>query len=172
MQVLLDILEWSTQLPDWERDALRRVVTQHEVTDTGIDELLSLLKTTKRAQPPDETQPPAKPFSAADIPARPDEASPMRLESLHDLENVNALAPAQCLSFEEIGLTVIYGENASGKSGYARVLKRACRARGEEPVLTDVTQEASEPPRAIFDIRRGEHERTVTWEEERPTANE
>jgi len=33
------------------------------------------------------------------------------------------------LSFEPTGITVIYGDNGVGKSGYARILKRACRAR-------------------------------------------
>jgi hypothetical protein len=33
------------------------------------------------------------------------------------------------LAFESKGLTVIYGDNGADKSGYARILKRACRAR-------------------------------------------
>lgn len=28
-------------------------------------------------------------------------------------------------------MTVIYGDNGSGKSGYSRVLKRACRTRDQ-----------------------------------------
>jgi len=43
--------------------------------------------------------------------------------------HVNAIAENQRLSFGSNGLTVIYGDNGSGKSGYSRVLKRACRAR-------------------------------------------
>jgi energy-coupling factor transporter ATP-binding protein EcfA2 len=46
-----------------------------------------------------------------------------------DVKNVNALAPGQPLSFAPNGLTVIYGDNASGKSGYVRILKKVCRAR-------------------------------------------
>ncbi len=38
-------------------------------------------------------------------------------------------------SLPAAGMTVIYGGNASGKSGYARVMKRACRARDQtEPI--------------------------------------
>ena len=36
------------------------------------------------------------------------------------------------------GLTVVYGDNAAGKSGYTRILKSACRARGMEDILGNV----------------------------------
>jgi len=35
-------------------------------------------------------------------------------------------------------LTVVYGDNAAGKSGYTRILKSACRARGDEDILGNV----------------------------------
>jgi hypothetical protein len=54
---------------------------------------------------------------------------------------VNNLAPAQTLTFAPSGITVIYGDNAAGKSGYARILKRACRARHSEVILANVYDE-------------------------------
>lgn len=42
----------------------------------------------------------------------------------------NALLPDQSLEIRTGGLTVVYGENGTGKSGYVRVLKQVCRARG------------------------------------------
>ncbi len=45
--------------------------------------------------------------------------------------HVNAIAENQHLPFRASGMTVIYGDNGSGKSGYSRVLKRACRARDQ-----------------------------------------
>jgi len=45
---------------------------------------------------------------------------------------VNALAAGQSLTFGESGMTIVYGENGSGKSGYVRILKSACRARLEK----------------------------------------
>ena len=32
-------------------------------------------------------------------------------------------------------MTIVYGDNGTGKSGYARVLKKTCRARGAPPVI-------------------------------------
>lgn len=50
---------------------------------------------------------------------------------------VNQLAAAQELAFEPDGLTVIYGQNGAGKSGYARILKRACRSRHAGEIMPD-----------------------------------
>lgn len=47
------------------------------------------------------------------------------------------MAENQKLQFSP-NLTVIYGDNASGKSGYTRILKSACKARGHEDILGNV----------------------------------
>ena len=59
------------------------------------------------------------------------------LESLTHHGGVNALAKDQTIEFGP-HLTVVYGANAAGKSGYTRILKRACRARGAEEILGNV----------------------------------
>ena len=45
------------------------------------------------------------------------------------ISGVNHLAARQNLTFSATGLTIVYGANGSGKSGYARILKRICRTR-------------------------------------------
>jgi predicted ATPase len=47
------------------------------------------------------------------------------------------------LTFEEAGLTIIFGDNGTGKSGYARLLKRITRARHQEEILSDVIGSAT-----------------------------
>ena len=50
--------------------------------------------------------------------------------------NVNRIPSDQTLPFGQApGLTVVYGDNGSGKSGYARVIKKACRSRGAPPTI-------------------------------------
>lgn len=53
----------------------------------------------------------------------------MRLTAIRDRVNVNALAKNPPLNFAAAGITVIYGDNGSGKTGYGRLLRLACRAR-------------------------------------------
>ncbi|MCK4821094.1 hypothetical protein KA005_35345, partial [bacterium] len=50
------------------------------------------------------------------------ETADLTLHSLSDVKGVNKLAEEQTLEFGN-NITVIYGENASGKSGYSRILK-------------------------------------------------
>ena len=64
------------------------------------------------------------------------------LTSIFHHRGVNALAEGQTLSFGA-NLTVVYGDNAAGKTGYIRILKTACRARGNEQILGNVTSNAS-----------------------------
>ena len=53
------------------------------------------------------------------------------------MEGVNALRPGQQLKIGK-QLTVVYGDNGSGKSGYTRILKRACSSKQPEPILGNV----------------------------------
>jgi hypothetical protein len=88
---------------------------------------------------------------------------PVRLLGLEGLCNVNALADGQHLALAENGLTINYGDNGAGKSGYTRVIKHDARSARREPVLGNVGSDlaSSPPPRARVRLRRGEVERTI-----------
>jgi AAA domain len=79
----------------------------------------------------------------------------VQIAAIKNLRNVNALAEDQRLPINPSGLTVIYGENGTGKSGYSRVFKRACRARDQrEPIHPNAHKKPSEigPPQATFEL--------------------
>jgi ABC-type multidrug transport system ATPase subunit len=59
------------------------------------------------------------------------------LDSIFHHKGVNALAEDQSLKFGK-NLTVVYGDNGAGKTGYIRILKDSCRARGQEKILGNV----------------------------------
>lgn len=71
-------------------------------------------------------------------------------------------------------MTVVYGDNRAGKTSYTRILKSACRARGGELILGNVTS-AVTPLAPIVSIRfqmRGTdaaHDLTAAGEDERVT---
>ena len=68
-------------------------------------------------------------------------STPVSLVSIFHHRGVNALAENQTLIFGP-NLTVVYGDNAAGKTGYIRILKSACRARGQEQILGNVVSGA------------------------------
>jgi DNA repair exonuclease SbcCD ATPase subunit len=83
-------------------------------------------------------------------------------------ENVNALTAEQEIDFSP-RMTVLFGENASGKTGYVRILKAAAAVRTAELILPDIRAAAPEsPPRAILEFRLGSEDRPpLEWRGER-----
>ena len=164
MDIAKEIYKWSKQLPSWQRDALRRLVKKSQLADEDIQEVYALLLkgnglTTKDPAPePRFLKMDDFTYSSAKGPT-------VVLKKLHSLDNVNALAPKQAIKFAEIGITVIYGRNATGKSGYARVLKRACRARGEEEILPNVfnAELSNRTASGIFEVEIDGQEKTIIW---------
>ena len=79
--------------------------------------------------------------------------------AVRGLKNVNRLAPEQELTFEPDGLTVVFGNNGSGKSGYARVIRSMVRARHHADLLPDVfTQRPGSPSgQVVFRVGTTEH---------------
>lgn len=138
MNVLQEILEWSQGRPIWQRDALRRLVLNGELSDKDISSLTEICKSAYGLAEQQETDPLAK----AHMPDRAAGAVPVSLVSIFHHRGVNALAEDQTLNFAP-GLTVVYGDNGAGKTGYIRILKSACRARGQEHILGNVVSGTS-----------------------------
>lgn len=125
------ILDWSETCPDWQRDALRRIVGSGPLSPEALKELTAICRAKHGLLPATGTAPTAIPLTAAHTPGGADGTVSVSLSRLSGLQNVGRLPSDQEIIFGATpGLTVIYGENGAGKSGYARVIKKACRARG------------------------------------------
>ena len=138
MNVLQEILEWSQGRPIWQRDALRRLVLNGELSDEDISSLTEICKSAHGLAEQQDTDPLAKEH----IPDGAAGTVPVSLVSIFHRRGVNALAEDQTLKFAP-GLTVVYGDNGAGKTGYIRILKSACRARGQEHILGNVVSGTS-----------------------------
>src|SRR5207247_399282 len=67
------------------------------------------------------------------------------------------------------GVAVGYGDNGAGKSGYVRVLKKLCRARGgAHSIHPNIFQQAAGTPSATIDFAVGNEERTHLWIDGQP----
>lgn len=62
----------------------------------------------------------------------------MALCSIKNVEGVNALKAGQSLEFSPQGITVVYGDNGSGKSGYIRIVKQISNARYKDDIKGNV----------------------------------
>lgn len=135
VSALQEILQWSLNRQPWQRDALRRIITQGDVTDSDIAELLACCLSENECGDDGLVQK-SRPLDASHIPSGPSGEESVTLASIGQLRGVNKLPSDQEMPFgPPSGLTVIYGDNGSGKSGYARVIKKACRSRGSAPII-------------------------------------
>lgn len=152
------IVAWSKERPTWQREVMRRVAAGEVLSDEDYDRLVEVVVEAKEL--------PAGSFGLEHLPQAASEDLTICLLAIKNPEHVNALESKEPLTFEPKGLTIVYGDNGSGKSGYARLLKRITRARHREDVLTDVFRDTSlAKPTARLTVRIGDAEEPLAWPE-------
>lgn len=171
--VIDDILQWSTDLHEWQRDALRRVCSKDELDQTDIEELIAQVK---KGAGFDIDAPVSAPLSKSHLG---DSASNtnLHLKEIKNVKNVNALISKTELKFKPDGLTVIYGPNGSGKTGFIRILRHACRTRINNPktlkILSNVYGKNSVTPKEAEIVIGGNgDDKTLTWKEDSPAIED
>lgn len=167
MAVLTDILEWSNGRPMWQRDALRRIVTQSSPSAQDVTDLYRICLAQRGILDAGAPAPDPTPLATEHIPTNQELLNRVQLIGLRDIRGVNALAAGQRMSFQLDGMTIVFGYNGSGKSGYARVLRSLCHARHRgSHILQDVFADGHQPaPSATVDYRVGGSEHSTTWQE-------
>lgn len=154
-----EILDWSVGQPKWQRDALRRLFGAAVLVSQDHLELLAICKQEHGLA----TNAPYSPLSAQHVVVGGPSTDDVSMVSVTHHQGVNNLAPEQTVSFGA-HLTVVYGQNASGKSGYTRILKSACRSRGVEDILGEVLSgQAPTKAKASIQYRVGTVDKTSTW---------
>lgn len=152
------IVDWSNERPAWQREVMRRVAAGEVLTEEDYERLVDVIVQAQEL--------PAGQFGLEQLPQAASEHVPVCLAAIQKPEHVNALESKEPLTFEPQGLTIVYGDNGSGKSGYARLLKRIARARHKEDVLTDVFRDSPlAKPTAVLSIRIGAAEEALAWPE-------
>ncbi|HGO6126438.1 AAA family ATPase [Burkholderia cepacia] len=166
MTILQEIHAWSKALAVWQQDAIARLYADRALSAADLDDLYALAKA--EVGIPDPEGRVAKKLHDAQVapPANPTRV--VLLTAIKMLANVNALANGACLPVARAGITGIYGENGVGKSGYSRVLKKACRARDRrEPILPNANLEPgkSGPAQATFETEIDGVVRDLPWKD-------
>ncbi len=162
MALLDDILAWSSRddFPIWQRDALRRIFAANgQISATDLAEIRAMVEKSAGAPAP-------IPLDKSHIPTMGSGSSTVLLRLSH-LKNVNGFPDGRQLEVADQGLTVVFGENGAGKSGFARVMKRACRARHSSPVLSNAFAFGERPatPQAVIAYAAGGTNHQITWTE-------
>ena len=154
MNAYEEVLSWAETRPWWQQKVLARIIAGVTFGEHDYEDIARSLMEEPES-PPDGGW-----FSNLTLPPVTQD-EPVRMIAVRKLANVNRLAPGQELTFEPNGLTVVYGHNGSGKSGYARVISSMVGARHQKKILSDVFDNEPRTPSGEIVFEVGDKERTV-----------
>ena len=139
-----DIMEWVSTLPKWQQKLSYLIIEKKHITEEDLEKIYSIFKIETKLEDgiiQDVAIPPCTMSS--------DTPSTVVWQGVGNLHGVNKLKTGSMLNISE-GLTVVYGENGSGKSGYTRLLNNAFVSRGDQDILPDIYADKPEPVSADF----------------------
>lgn len=93
-------------------------------------------------------------------------AASFKLTKLNKVIGVNAIRHNASLDFGDSDLSVIFGMNGSGKSGYARLLKHTCGARHKSDLLPDVFSSTITLPSCEVVITTAAGQEVLQWQDD------
>lgn len=165
MSINLEILSFSNSCTEWMRDLIRRIAQQISLTANDMQEVLVNLKASEGLC----TVGTCTALDASHLSGRTSTShDPTILISINDVKNANQLAPNQTMQFAVRGITIIYGYNGSGKTGYGRILRQLCRSRhdNKQTILGNVYgSKAGSPATATVAYKVGAADHTLQWKD-------
>lgn len=153
---------WANRGDEWVRYLVGQVLsTGRPVVDSDVDYAYQLFRQSKAL---DKRTLPAQPELAVDVAAAEVEAS-LEITKLSDVQGVNALTPGAVIDPHE-GLTILYGENGTGKTGYSRIFKSLAGSRTADLILGDIAATQELPIQATIDYTLDGDQNQLLWKGE------
>lgn len=154
------LAEWANTKDEWVRLLVAEVLASGRPVGTStIEKAYKLFREEKTL---DRRALPQVPM--LDVEARQDEsAPPLFISRLSEVRGVNALAPGAVIEPHE-GLTILYGENGTGKTGYSRVFKALANSRTADIILGNVKADTTEAQAAKLEYKLGDDEQKLDWQ--------
>lgn len=154
MTIESDISTWGLERPGWQQDVLVALANGEQYGPAQITAVVDEVLAGTNSSPTQE---------AKSIQVKSAVVEQVDLAAVADLRGVNALVDGQRLSFAAAGITVIYGDNGSGKSGYARLIKAMVKARHRSGILPNVFEDSPDEPSGVLHYRVGGTAQTLSF---------
>ncbi|MDT1064369.1 AAA family ATPase [Paracoccus sp. CPCC 101403] len=167
-----DLMGWAAEQPDWVKDSLRRiaVAADHTVEQADADCILDNVRATARAG---SSVHPITSIDASHLGGGSGETRRTVLAQLGPVQNIDRLAGGQKLRMAPVGITLVYGENGSGKSGYTRIAKRLCRSLTADQLRGNVFEASAGPMRVQVRYQVGDDPVTdIEWDPATPAPSQ
>lgn len=144
------LIEWANSAPEWARYIVRNAIKNKKPLDDEsiITAYKLFLQENKLAE---RTLPAEDPLDTSD--AGTETIAPLTITSLSDVTGVNALGTGNVIE-PDPHLTILFGENGTGKTGYSRIFKALAESRtADKEILGNIAFPQSETMSAIIKYR-------------------
>lgn len=162
---MIEIKKWIMTLPFWAMFVAEKIVKGEEVTDEIIKQAYqyfledSDLKEKRAKREEIDLQI----IEVKDSTLIED----LALLEVNQVKNVNALADSQMIEFSP-NMTVIYGANGSGKTGYIRLFNNVFNSRGDKDILPNIFGgQSKQNPTCCFKFTSNEIEYDLKYPEDK-----
>ncbi|MFW0853174.1 AAA family ATPase [Morganella morganii] len=164
------IASWAQSKPVWWKHALKLALTNGTLDKSDLSDVLKIALTEHGLVEPSERF--NESANSLDFTGYTTEQYEVSIKSLCDVKGVGLLAENQTITFPDDGLFIIYGDNGSGKSSYASILKNVCLTRGIPPqVIGNIfARNSSSPsPQAKISVSYNKQNETYLWSKDTPS---
>ncbi|MDR5826247.1 AAA family ATPase [Caballeronia sp. LP006] len=151
--------QWLSERHKWLQTAAARLIRTRAFPDAdAICELadLCVIEASKQGVEKFEAVAPG-------VLAQAQGQSPIRLRRISEVTGVNAIKNGASIEFGTSSISLVYGSNGSGKSGFARLIKQLCGSRAKEDLLGNVFSNEQQEPSARVLLSVGEKEKEGIW---------
>lgn len=159
------LIDWALRQETWVQDSLLRIALaqDHSVADGDFSAILANVRAAAGAA---ASTLDLTPLDARDMGDGAGESRRTVLAQLGPVQGIDRLAGGQKLRMAPAGITLFYGENGSGKSGYTRIAKRLCRSLTADQLRGNVFSKVeANPMRVEVRYRVGDDEvSTIDWD--------
>ncbi|MYL58642.1 AAA family ATPase [Virgibacillus halodenitrificans] len=148
-----DIIKWVEKQPYWQKIIAKKLLEDSQITDEDLESIFNIFKIENKLI--DETLEQKE----LDFSINRDATSKIpniKWKGLSKVSSVNAIRDGESFPIGD-KVTLVYGENGSGKSGYTRLLNNIFISRGDKNILPNLFSNNSELPRSkvIFEDENG-----------------
>ena len=158
------LAQWANESGEWIRRIVLQVLgSNSQITENERDLIYRLFLEEKGFNDRSLPAEPLIPTSAQTV----GQSEPFHLSDISSVKGVNALVEGEKITFGS-GLTLLFGENGTGKTGYVRILKRLAGSRSADEILRNIDLKDDPPsPSAQISYRLGDTEYSYAWNGER-----
>ncbi len=147
--------DWLNKQDYWLKALYEQISNYHEATDESLKKIIDCYVQKK--------------FDDILFTVEEETIQRITLSKLYDVQGVNRLVSNQEISFGE-NLTVVYGENGTGKTGYSRIIQQVGKYIGDSKPIKPNVFENDIIPKAKIDYTISDGmTKTLEWDESKKT---